>query len=473
MPARRLILLFLLLAISSVATCQSHNLHIAAVENGLSARVHVKGQPFPKWTLQERMNFYHVPAVSIAVVNDGRVEWAKFYGKPDSAEQGNTQTLFQAASISKVATALTVLRLSESHKLDLNEDVNQLLHTWKLPNSSGKPVTALELLSHSAAINFPAGESALSLDGPQPTLLQRLKGEAPAKNKPVVVDGIPGSGFHYSNGGYLVLGQLLEDVAGKSFPEIAKEQVFVPLKMERSSFEAFTPGHPPVNIATGHDNKGSEIDGKWRMIGAPEGGLWSTPSDLAQIIVMIEKAYSGHSKFLQQATAQQMLTKQNAQWGLGVQVQGQGDALAFRHDGSTPGYKAVFFGYANRGQGVVIMTNGERGGELFEELLRSVAEAYQWPDFRVSERQVLFVDPASLKQYVGLYEMTPGANVTVSFDDGKLYAQVRGREKAELLPEKTDGFFMLEGPTVVFEKDSSGKITGLVFDGNFRAKRLP
>src|SRR5206468_5847239 len=116
---------------------------------------------------------------------------------------------------------------------------------------------------------------------------------------------------------------------------------------------------------------------------------------------------------------------------------------------------------------------GERGGELFEELLRSVAEAYQWPDFRVLEKEVATVDPETLKQYAGLYEMTPGANITVSFVEGKLYAQVRGREKAELLPEKADAFFMLEGPTVVFQKDSSGKITDLVFDGKFRARRLP
>jgi CubicO group peptidase (beta-lactamase class C family) len=307
-----------------------------------------------------------------------------------------------------------------------------------------------------------------------PTLLQRLNGAPPALNRPVQVDGIPGSGFRYSNGGYLILGQLISDVTGSNFSSAASSLVLKPLHMNRSTFVALKAGEATKDVALGHEADGTVESGGWRVVGAPEGGLWTTASDLAQAVITIQHAFRGaDANFLSAALAQQMLTRQNDQWGLGVQLQGSGDKLAFRHDGSTPGYKSVLFAYANRGQGVVILTNGDRGGELADELLYSIAVAYDWPDFRPTERAVIQVNPEILKQYVGKYEMAPGAYATISMEGGKLYGQVRGRDRTELFPETENTFFMIEGPTVLFENDNSGAIKDLVFDGNFRAKRLP
>ena len=452
------------------------NTRIESVEKGLTERVHIKGQPLPSWTIQERMAHYHVPALSLAVINNGSLEWAKAYGvdevgRPDGADR---ETLFQAASVSKVITALATLRLVQAGRLDLDDDVNQRLRSWKLPNSSGRSVTVAELLSHSGAINWPAGETALPPSGSLPTLLQRLQGQPPALNRPVQVDGTPGAGFRYSNGGYLILGQLISDAKGKDFAEAAAGLVFAPLHMTHSTFHVLLPDQSPKDIAYGHNAEGAVEDGKWRIVGMPEGGLWTTPSDLAKAVIAIQRAYcSAHPSFLSAALAKQMLTKQNDQWGLGVQVEGSGGDLAFRHDGSTPGYKAVFFAYAKRGQGAVILTNGDRGGELADELLYSIAAAYHWPDFRSVEKQIVEIALERLRQYAGRYQMAPGAFATITLENGKLYGQVRGRDKAELFPESESRFFMLEGPTVEFEIDSAGNVTGLVFDANFRAPRVP
>jgi CubicO group peptidase (beta-lactamase class C family) len=459
------------------------NANITKVETGLTGRVHVLGRPFPSWSIQERMIHYHVPAVSLAVINNGSLEWAKAYGWREAgrSDRADIETLFQAASVSKVITALITLRLVQQKDIGLQDDINQRLHTWKLPNSSGDAVTIEELLSHSAAINWPPGESALPAGGSLPTLLQRLKGEPPALNKPVQVEGTPGAGFRYSNGGYLVLGKLISDTTGKDFADSAEELVLKPLHMTHSTFKILTPDSAPKNIAVGHTAEGTIEDGEWRVVGAPEGGLWTTASDLAQAVIAIQRSFHGDMRgdkhgdkhsFLTQSLATQMLKKQNDRWGLGVQLQGAGDNLAFRHDGSTPGYKAVLFAYASRGQGAIILTNGDRGGELADELLSSIAAAYNWPDFRVVEKQIAQVSAEDLQQLAGQYEMAPGAYATISFENGKLYGQVRGREKTELLPETATKFFMIEGPTVEFEKDSSGNVTALVFDGNFRAKRV-
>ncbi len=468
-------------ALSLLITCRatatsSVGSKITKVETGLTARVHVKGQPFARWTLRERMAYYHVPALSLAVINHGSLEWARVYGtreveRPDRADR---RTRFQAASVSKVITALATLRLVQIKRLELRDDVNQRLRNWKLPNSSGRAVTVGELLSHMAGINWPAGESALPPVDPLPSLLQRLNGEPPASNKPVRVDGIPGSGFRYSNGGYLILGQLISDVTGTPFSQAATTLVLRPLHMAHSTFDVLKPDEAPKDVALGHTADGVLETGEWRVVGAPEGGLWTTASDLAHAAIAVQHAFRGvDTNFLSASLAQQMLTKQNDQWGLGVQLQGSGDKLAFRHDGSTPGYKAVLFAYANRGQGAVILTNGDRGGELADELLYSIAAAYDWPDFRVMEKAIVEISPEALKQYVGKYEMAPGAYASISMENGKLYGQVRGRDRTELFPESETQFFMIEGPTVVFEKDSGGHVAGLVFDGSFHAKRVP
>jgi hypothetical protein len=83
----------------------------------------------------------------------------------------------------------------------------------------------------------------------------------------------------------------------------------------------------------------------------------------------------------------------------------------------------------------VVLTNGDRGGELTEELMYSVASAYGWPDFQVTVRKAIHVSSDLLHAYVGQYEMAPGAFATITSEDGKLFGQVRGRDRAELLPE--------------------------------------
>jgi hypothetical protein len=121
---------------------------------------------------------------------------------------------------------------------------------------------------------------------------------------------------------------------------------------------------------------------------------------------------------------------------------------------------------------LVVLTNGDRGGELTEELMYSVAAAYGWPDFQVTVRKTIQVSPDLLPAYVGQYEMAPGAFATITMEDGKLFGQVRGREKTELLPEAADRFFMVNGPTVQFVRGQAGQVTELIFDGSFHAKRV-
>jgi len=127
------------------------------VERGLSPGIVIAGRPLPANSLADRMAALKVPGVSIAVINDGVIEWAKGYGL---AEAGSTtpvtaRTLFQAASISKPVAALAALRLVEQGRLTLDEDVNAKLASWKVPDNEftrSEKVTLRRLLSHTAGL---------------------------------------------------------------------------------------------------------------------------------------------------------------------------------------------------------------------------------------------------------------------------------------------------------------------------------
>ena len=467
-------LLFLTVSSSLVVASQQNvQSQREKVETGLSQRVRIEGRPFEHWTIQERMRYYHVPGVQIAVIDNGRIAWTGSYGvtRAGGSQAVNDNTMFEAASVSKVVTALTILRLVDRGSLNLDEPVAPVLKSWRFPDSA-KPVTMRELLSHNAAINWPAGETALRPSQPIPSNLDRLLGRAPALNRPVIVDGVPGSGFRYSNGGYLILGQIVTDVRGSDFGKTAEDLVLKPLQMGRSTFRVMLPSNVDANLAYGHTEDGIEEPEGWRIVGMAEGGLWTTAHDLAKVVLAIQQSRAGKKGLLSIQLATQMLTLQNQQWGLGVAVGGTNANANFEHDGSTPGYKARLFGYSERGEGVVILTNGDRGGELVDELMYSVAAAYNWPDFRVTVRHIVPIPADKLGAYVGQYQMAPGAFVAITAQDGKLFGEVRGRSKTELLPDGPDHFFMLNGPTVQFVRSDQGAVEELIFDGNFHAKRV-
>ncbi len=165
---------------------------IKKVEIGLINVVYLEGDS--TWTIEERMKHYHVPGVSIAVINNGKIEWAKSYGVMDEGtkEPITNQTLFQAGSISKPVAAYGALKISEEGKIDLNENVNTYLKSWKLPDNEftkDKKVALKHLLSHTGGLTV-HGFLGYSTDLLVPTLVQVLDGAPPANSPPIRVDGV-------------------------------------------------------------------------------------------------------------------------------------------------------------------------------------------------------------------------------------------------------------------------------------------
>ena len=224
-PCFRLVVVAILSTINlGVLTAQATvevEQRIRHIQDAILPVVVTKGEPLVSTKLADRMAELHVLGVSIAVIHNGEIEWARGFGVTRVGGPAVTpHTLFQAASISKPVTAMAVLHLVGSGKLDLDADVNQYLKAWKVPTNKfteTSKVTLRELLTHTAGMTV-HGFPGYASDSALPTVVQVLNGEKPANTPAILVDTIPGSDWRYSGGGFVVTQVLLQDVTGKASP---------------------------------------------------------------------------------------------------------------------------------------------------------------------------------------------------------------------------------------------------------------
>jgi CubicO group peptidase (beta-lactamase class C family) len=329
------------------------------------------------------MHHYKVPGVSIAVIDNEKIDWSRGYGLADTATGQTVEigTRFQAASISKPVTAMAALHFVEEGKLALDEDVNQRLVSWKVPPSDytkTERVTLRRMLSHSAGFTVHAVPG-YAVGEPLPSLVDILNGKKSANAEPVVVDFVPGSKMRYSGGGFCVLQELLIDVTGKSFPVLMQETVLGKLGMTDSTFDQPLSASQTVYAATGYDEQGAPVPGRWRVY--PEmapAGLWTTSSDLALFAIEILKSREGEAnRVLSSSMTRQMLTPQIAGMGLGIFT--NRSASPFSHGGGNDGFRCLLAAFADSGKGVVIMTNSDSATNLIVEIVHSVAAEYGFP----------------------------------------------------------------------------------------------
>jgi CubicO group peptidase (beta-lactamase class C family) len=475
MPAPQLlrktqIFLVLCSAYSAAASSDSTALNekISRVEQGLSTSVVVKGAPAQKMRLADRMHYHQVPAVSIAVVNYGQLEWARAYGVNvvGKAEHTTPTTLFQTASISKAVSAMAALHLVEQGKLKLDGDVNSQLKSWKLPDNEftdEHKVSLRQLLNHSGGVNV-HGFHGYNMTQTVPSLLAVLKGEAPANTEPVRVEAIPGTKWSYSGGGYSIIQLLMMEASQQEFPQLLQDIVFTPLDMQHSRFAVRLPKEDRNNAAAGHNGSGAAIPGLWHQ--NPElaaAGLWSTASDLAKIIMEVQKSEAGTSdKILSSQLTKTMLTRGLGETGLGFFVEQQPDRTSFSHSGGNDGFRTLLFGYTKTGQGAVVLTNSDNGMALIEEIFASIAAEYNWPDFKVTEKSAIAPDTTLNQQLAGEYLLLDKP-ASIIAEGNHLYFQSNliSSKRLELYREANSSFFLTApDATIRFETDATNKVNG-------------
>jgi CubicO group peptidase (beta-lactamase class C family) len=458
--------LFIILIVTLLQTInlgQQKDLQIAEVENGLLPIVLLEGEP--SFNIEERMKHYKIAGLSVAVIKDFKIEWYKHYGVMD-AELKNPvtdETIFNVGSLSKGVSALTVLSLADEGKVDLYKDVNQQLTSWKIPEnefSEQGTVTPFLLMNHTGGAMFSPPFSYLSDNFP--TILQVLKGEKPAKFKPMVLERIPGTEFLYSNAGYSTLQLLTTDVANKSYPEITKEEILDPLNMNKSTFQQPLPEKLVKYASAGHMRNGLPLDVKrYYYPHMAAGGLWSTTYDYAKYVIELQKSYLNKSnKIIPQELAKKMLSSQVAeQYGLGVFIREiKGEKNYFGHMGDNRGFFAGFVSHKTDGNGAIVFTNSQNGPSIIREITSGIAKVYGWEKYLPDEYKIVDLPNQMLEKYCGRFSLGSDGLFEIKKDQNKLFINQFGNLKLyhvgndKFVTKFRDGF-------IQFYNNSEGNIS--------------
>ncbi|MDP8220971.1 MAG: serine hydrolase domain-containing protein [Candidatus Stygibacter frigidus] len=447
---------------------------IEEVESSLRAEYYVNGDSLI--SIMDKMKELKIPGLSLAVIDNFEVVWAKGYGIADieTNKEVDVNTIFQAASISKPFTAYAAMKLVQENKVELNKDINTYLKTWKLLDNNfteTKKVTFKNLLSHNAGTNihgFPGYKPYDTL----PTLDQILNGVSPANTNKVIVDIEPETVNRYSGGGYIVVQKALIDITGKPFEEFMQNQVLKPLELQNSFFspKALTE-EQKLNATAGHYSDGSKVIGDRHIY--PEmaaAGLWTTAEDLAKFAVEIQKALKSDSgKILSKQYTQMMMTPVlNGEYNIGFGNEEYNDEPFFEHAGGNEGYACFLTFHKEKGYGFALMVNSSSQIDILFPLFRSIDKAYSWGLFNSGIYNSDNISVPELQRFVGRYKVSFDRSIQFYIKNKKLFYKMSFNMGSELTPVGSHTFissdrnnkieFSKELNSIIFNNDTFNKI---------------
>lgn len=478
---KNIFLLFLSLLILNSCTNKSEkvkkklNERISRIENGLQSNLQIKygdNRPIPTFNIEERMQELKIPGLSIAVLNNGVIEWAKGYGIADSLENRKvtTETLFQAGSISKPVAATGILQLVDKNLVDLDVNVNTYLSSWKLPDNEftkKEKVTLRRILNHTAGttiggfLGYKRGEKI-------PSVPEILDGKGNTDSVRVYKE--PGKSWRYSGGGYTIMQQMVSDIEQKQFPEIMQKNLLDPLGMKSSTFKNPLPEEYHSIAAAGYNFDGTQVEGKWWVY--PEmaaAGLWTTPSELILWGKEIQQIFQTQKDGLLKAkTVNEMLTANDDDQGLGPYVLKH----TFGHGGADEGFRADFTAWKETPNAVVIMVNSQNGNIIIKEILLSIAQEYNLQGIEPRTRVFKEQSKEQLRRFVGKYHFPENGDAKIVIkDNGLEFTGEIFSTPIFLLPETDSTFFNKNSGTRYTFKFEGDSITSVKFS-RFEAKKI-
>lgn len=450
----RLIVIIILLSVFLIEIFPQKKNKITLAENNLTETTDIifSDSVINRYNIVDRMKFYKIPSVSIAVIENGKIEWSKAYGYTNIRRKklANTNTLYQVASISKSVNGFAIMKLLESKKLSFDTDIRDYLKTWKFPDnelSKGNVITIKNLLSHTAGLST-RGYIGYSTLEKLPTINQILNGEKPANNEPVVPIFKPNTQYQYSGGGYTIIRKILDDNISGDYDKLMKNLVLNPLKMTNSTFSQ------PLekkykNYALAYDQNEKPLKGDFYVYpDKTAGGLWSTATDIAKFIIAVQNSLQANNSILEKKYADEMLTSVLNNYALGFGIDTRGGEKYFWHEGESYGYRSIYYGSFTTGKGVVILTNSfpENGRPFVIEVLNSIATTYDWQNFyNPRKKKLVKISEKILDSYVGEYYCAnPEMKITIAKDNGQLYLTARQSER--LYPTSENTFFIKSQP---------------------------
>jgi len=337
------------------------------------------------------------------------------------------------------------MHLRETLNLSLDEPVKNHLKSWQLDD--GNTITLRQLLSHTAGVNN-ASYQGYEQSDELPSLLNILNGTP--KSERVRLISAKGQ-YKYSGGGYMILQQLIEDITKQTYSEYMSSELFAKFGVKQSHFDVVEYSKEQ-NIAKGHGFSGDVYPNGW--LNYPQksvAGLWSTPSDLANLLAVYMKAYQGiDNTLLSMGSAKEMTKAIGAEMGLGFGVHGEGINLHIDHGGWNIGYRAYMTAFPERGDAVVVMANSNNSHRLIEEIMRSVSSQLGWDAYKSKVLDLVNWDKSRLKSFAGIYKMElAGFNVEVIATGDHLEMKTPRGTTHQLYPISNNAFVMIEDGNMV------------------------
>lgn len=380
----------------------------------------------------------------------------------DSTIAVDEHTIFEAGSITKLFTNLLLAQLVNAGRIDLDAPITDYLPEGTiLPQQGDRAITAFDLATHSAGLSgLPEDLQARGLDNPYSGYgAEGIFAWLASYDLPRPI----GESFDYSNVGTALLAQAIEHVSGVDFADLLQRNILDPLGMTETSL-ALT-GQPLPERASGHDAAG-EIVPHWDFDAfAPAGGLLTSAADLAKFIAAASGAVDSSmtEDFETMLARTRPAGSDSIALGWFITDTGQGEIVW--HNGITGGFRS-FAGFERQsGNGVVVLTNmvTQAGIEdIGMHLLDPALPLREQPKPRVA----VDIDPALLSGYVGDYLLAPGVVLTVTSEDGRLFAQLTGQPRIEIFPESETSFFYKIVDAQISFVVEDGKAKSLVLHQN-------
>ncbi len=401
---------------------------------------------------------------SVLVARGGQVLFSKGYGSADLEWDvpNSPATKFRLGSLTKQFTAACILLLEERGKLKIDDPVKKYLPD--APAAWDK-VTIYNLLTHTSGIpGFTEFPDYRKLE-PFPTTPQELV--ARFRDKPL--DFAPGEKWAYSNSGYVLLGYLLEKIAGTTYEQFLRDNIFTPLGMTDSGIDSNTAiiphrasGYVPAKNGFAH---AGYID---MTIPFSAGALYSTTGDLLK---WEQGLFDG--KLLSAASLTKMTTPFKNDYAFGLVVAQSSGRKMIEHGGGIEGFNTDLAYYPQDKLTIAVLANvnGNAPGEIAQKL---AAIAYGEPIKPLSEHKEIELNPKILAGYVGTYNFGPGADMLITLEGKQLSEKLGSQPSFPIFPESETMFFLkVVDAQIEFSRDSSGKVTQLTLHQNGRDMKAP
>ncbi len=343
------------------------------------------------YTVDEVMIKYGLKGLSVAVFENYKLSWTETWGVKDVVSNGkiDVNTAFSAASIAKPITATLLAILEEKGLIDLKLPVDSYLKRWKLPNSKFTKdidVTLEHLLSHTAGTSQ-HGFADYYIGDNLPTLVQSLEGNLPQNIQEIEFMFRPGSSWKYSGGGYVIAQVAVEDHLGKSLAELANEYLFYPLSLKNTTMKQPNEVGFLENVAKAHDYNGNIL-----RTGIPitpqvaPSGLWTTPTDMATLMIEIQNALKGADTKVISPTVADRITEivtmdLDADWSLGWERRYLfANYEWFSHGGSNSGIGGHIYATMQDGNGITFFGNGPNNVRIpvLDLFRNSIIKSHAW-----------------------------------------------------------------------------------------------